>query len=179
MKPGKGAAFVRTKLKNMKSGATLDKTFRAGMSVASATLEKVKMQHTYVDGGDYVFMNMETYDEERMSRAMLGDNMVKFLLEGMEVTVLKHNADVLGIEMESVVTYTVTRTDPGVKGNTAQGGGLKPCVIESGAEIMVPLFINEGELLFWVAKRRTYAGVFITVLTNSSLFILRQASESR
>lgn len=81
-----------------------------------------------------------------MTKEMLGDNMVKFLLEGMEVQVLKHNADVLGIEMEKVITYTVTSTDPGVKGNTAQGGGLKPCTIESGATVMVPLFINEGML---------------------------------
>lgn len=148
VKPGKGAAFVRTKLKNMKTGSSIERTFRAGETVKSASLEKVSMQHTYVDGGLYVFMNMETYDEERMSAETLGANIVKFLLEGMEVQVLRHNNDILGVDLPKVLSFTVTRTDPGVKGNTAQGNALKPCTIESGAEVMVPLFISEGKSLY-------------------------------
>lgn len=145
VKPGKGAAFVRTKLRNMKTGNTIEKTFKAGEMVPSAVLEKVTMQHTYVDGPDYVFMNMESFEEERMSAAMLGDNVVKFLTEGTDVEVLKHNDDVLGVEIPKTMSFKVTQTDPGIKGNTAQGGGTKPAIIESGAEVMVPLFIETGE----------------------------------
>lgn len=144
VKPGKGAAFVRTKLKNMKTGNTIDKTFKAGEMCQSAQLEKVSMQHTYVDGADFVFMNMETYDEERMSAAVMGENNAKFLLIGMDVEVLKHNEDILGVELPKNPSFTVTQTDPGVKGNTATNA-FKPATIDSGAQVMVPLFITEGE----------------------------------
>lgn len=145
VKPGKGAAFVRTKLRNMKTGNTIERTFKAGEMVQSASLEKATMQHTYVDGNLYVFMNMETYEEERMSADTLGPNVVKFLREGMEVEVLKHNEDILGIDLPKSLSFTVIRTDPGVKGNTASGNALKPCIIDTGAEVMVPLFISEGK----------------------------------
>lgn len=145
VKPGKGAAFVRTKLKNLKTGNNVDKTFKAGEMVESAQLEKVTMQHTYVDGADYVFMNTETFDEERMTVGILGENVVKFLTMGLEVEVLKHNEDVIGVSLPKTLVFTVAETEPGARGNTAQGNVLKPATIETGAEVMVPLFINAGE----------------------------------
>lgn len=153
VKPGKGAAFVRTKLRNMKTGNTMEKTFKAGEMVKDAILEKVQMQHTYVDGNDYVFMNMDSYEEERMSADTLGNDL-KFLLIGMDVEVLKHNQDILGVELPKTVSYTVTKADPGAKGNTAQGSSLKPCTIESGAEVMVPLFIKQGKYLAFILESR-------------------------
>lgn len=145
VKPGKGAAFVRTKLRNLKTGNILEKTFKAGETVPSANLDKVQMQHTYVDGNEYIFMNMETFEEERMTANMLGENVVKFMMIGLDVEVLKHNDDILGVEIPRTMSFKITQTDPGVKGNTAQGGGSKPATIETGAEIMVPLFIEIGE----------------------------------
>jgi elongation factor P len=155
VKPGKGAAFVRTKLKNLKAGSTVEKTFKAGENVAQAQLEKVQMQHTYVDGDDLVFMNMETYEEERLSRAVLGDRICNYLMEGLEVEVLKHNEDVLGVEIPKSMILTVAQTDPGVKGNTVQGG-TKPATLESGAVIQVPLFINEGEKIVVNTEENKY-----------------------
>lgn len=145
VKPGKGPAMVKTKLKNMMTGGTIDKTFRAGEMVQNAQLDKVSMQHTYVDGDDYVFMNMETFDEERMTADVLGENAVKFMMEGLDVEVLKHADAVLGVEIPKTMSVIVTQTDPGLKGNTAQGGGTKPAIVETGAEVYVPLFINNGE----------------------------------
>lgn len=145
VKPGKGAAFVRTKLKNLKTGNNVDKTFKAGEMVESAQLEKMTMQHTYVDGTDYVFMNTETYDEERMTSDILGENVVKFLITGLEVEVLKHNDDIIGVTLPKTLVFSVIETEPGARGNTAQGNVLKPATIETGAEVMVPLFINVGE----------------------------------
>lgn len=158
VKPGKGAAFVRTKLRNMKTGNTVDKTFKAGEMVPRAMLDKISMQHTYRDGDDFVFMNMETFEEERMSAKTLGRNVVKFLLEGMDVEVLRHNLDVLGVEIPKTLSCKIVQTDPGVKGNTAQGGGTKPAIIESGAEVMVPLFIEAGEKINVNTEDGKYAG---------------------
>lgn len=158
VKPGKGAAFVRTKLRNMRTGSTIDKTFRAGEVVSSAQLEKVQMQHTYKDGDDYVFMNMETFEEERMTAAILGDIVVKFMMEGLDVNVLKYGDEVLGVDIPKTMSFVVTQTDPGVKGNTAQGGGTKPAIIETGAEVMVPLFINVGERISVSTEGCKYLG---------------------
>ena len=157
VKPGKGSAFVRTKIKNMRNGNTIDKTFRAGEMVDSAMLSKVNMQHTYVDGDDYVFMNIETFEEERLNSGQIGPIVSKFLMEGLEVEVLKHEEDVLGVEIPKTMDFTVTRTDPGVKGNTVQGGS-KPATIETGAEIMVPLFITEGEKISVNTETSKYMG---------------------
>ncbi|PXF46936.1 Elongation factor P [Gracilariopsis chorda] len=157
VKPGKGAAFVRTKLKNMTTGNNIDKTFKAGEMVEKANMEKVAMQHTYVDGDYYVFMNLETFDEERLSPHQLGDNVVKFMMEGLDVQVLKHGDNVIGVEIPKTIPFEVVRTDPGVKGNTVQGA-TKPAVIETGAEIMVPLFIKEGERINVNTEDGKYVG---------------------
>ncbi|GAB0494818.1 hypothetical protein MMPV_006114 [Pyropia vietnamensis] len=145
VKPGKGAAFVRTKLKNMETGAALEKTFKAGETVQQASLEKITMKHTYVDGDDYVFMNMETYDEERLTAKVIGER-VKYMKEGLDVEVLKHNSRVLDVDLPTTITLRVTETEPGVRGNTANNA-LKPATLETGATVMVPLFIEIDELV--------------------------------
>jgi elongation factor P len=159
VKPGKGSAFVRTKLKNMRSGNQMDKTFKAGEMVMQAQLEKQVMQHTYMSGTDYVFMNMETYEEETLSPEKLGERACSYMLEGLEVEVLKHGNDILGIEIPKTMVLKVAQTDPGAKGNTVQGG-TKPAVLESGATIMVPLFIVEGEKITVNTEEDKYVGRF-------------------
>ncbi|NEU72706.1 elongation factor P [Hassallia byssoidea VB512170] len=143
VKPGKGSAFVRTKLKNVQSGSVVEKTFRAGETVPQANLEKSTMQHTYKEGDEYVFMDMETYEEGRLSAKQIGDR-VKYLKEGMEAEVIRWGDQVLGVELPKSVVLEIVQTDPGVKGDTATGGS-KPATLETGAIIMVPLFIAQGE----------------------------------
>ncbi|MFM2430455.1 MAG: hypothetical protein RLZZ511_1668 [Cyanobacteriota bacterium] len=156
VKPGKGSAFVRTKLKNVQSGNVLEKNFRAGETVPQATLEKSVMQHTYKDGDEYVFMNMETYDEGRLAAKEIGDR-VKYLKEGMEVNVITWKEKVLEVELPNSVTLEITETDPGLKGDTAQGG-TKPATLETGAVIMVPLFITVGEKIRIDTRDDKYLG---------------------
>lgn len=158
VKPGKGAAFVRSKLKNLKTGNNLEKTFKAGEMVTSAQLDKFTMQHTYVDGEEFVFMNMESFDEERMTGDALGEWILKFLTVGLEVDVLKHNERVIGINLPKVLSFNIESTEPGAKGNTAQGNVLKPAIIETGAEVMVPLFINSGEQVRINTEDAKYVG---------------------
>lgn len=156
VKPGKGSAFVRTKLKNAQTGSTVDKTFRAGETVPQAILEKKNMQHTYREGDRLVFMDMETYEETRLSEDQIGDR-VKYLKEEMEVTVLIWNDTVLEVELPNSVTLEVTQTDPGVKGDTATGG-TKPATVETGAQVMVPLFISQGEKIKIDTRNDSYLG---------------------
>ncbi|MGC1308274.1 MAG: elongation factor P [Phormidesmis sp.] len=156
VKPGKGSAFVRTKLKNVQTGSTVDKTFRAGETMPQAVLEKKTMQHTYREADQYVFMDMDTYEENRLSEAQIG-SVVKYLKEEMEVTVLMWNDQVLEVELPNSVTLEVTQTDPGVKGDTATGG-TKPATVETGAQVMVPLFISQGEKIKIDTRNDTYLG---------------------
>ena len=156
VKPGKGSAFVRTKLKNVQSGYTVEKTFRAGETVPQANLEKKVMQHTYRDGEDLVFMDMETYEEVRMSEAQVGDR-VKYLKEEMEVNVIRWNEQILEVELPNAVVLEITQTDPGVKGDTATGG-TKPAIVETGAQVMVPLFISIGEKIKVDTRNDSYLG---------------------
>ncbi|MEM6835737.1 MAG: elongation factor P [Cyanobacteria bacterium P01_C01_bin.120] len=156
VKPGKGSAFVRTKLKNVQTGNTVEKTFRAGETVPQANLEKKVMQHTYRDGEDLVFMDMETYEEVRMSGEQVGDR-VKYLKEEMEVNVVRWNEQILEVELPTSVVLEVTETDPGVKGDTATGG-TKPAIVETGAQVMVPLFISIGEKIKVDTRNDSYLG---------------------
>ncbi|EHC14901.1 elongation factor P [Fischerella thermalis] len=156
VKPGKGSAFVRTKLKNVQSGNVVERTFRAGETVPQATLEKSTMQHTYKDGDEYVFMDMETYEEGRLSAAQIGDR-VKYLKEGMEANVIRWGEQVLEVELPNSVVLEVVQTDPGVKGDTATGGS-KPAILETGAVVMVPLFISQGERIRIDTRNDTYLG---------------------
>ncbi len=156
VKPGKGSAFVRTKLKNAETGSTLERTFRAGEMLPQAVLEKRNKQYTYRDADQYVFMDMETYEESRLSEEQIGSS-VKYLKEEMEVTVLTWDDKVLEVELPNSVTLEVTETDPGVKGDTATGG-TKPATVETGAQVMVPLFISRGEMIKIDTRNDTYLG---------------------
>lgn len=156
VKPGKGSAFVRTKLKNAKTGNVVEKTFRAGETVPQAVLEKSTLQYTYKDGDDFVFMDMETYEEGRLNAATIGDR-VKYLKEGMEATVITWNGQVIDVELPNSVVLEVIETDPGVKGDTATGG-TKPAKVETGATVMVPLFISVGERIKIDTRSDSYLG---------------------
>ncbi|MCF4968816.1 MULTISPECIES: elongation factor P [Nostocales] len=156
VKPGKGSAFVRTTIKNVQSGKVLERTFRAGETVPQATLEKLTMQHTYKEGDEFVFMDMETYEEGRLSAAQIGDR-VKYLKEGMEVNVIRWGEQVLEVELPNSVVLEVVQTDPGVKGDTATGG-TKPATVETGAIVMVPLFISQGERIKIDTREDKYLG---------------------
>ena len=156
VKPGKGSAFVRTKLKSVQTGNVVEKTFRAGESVQQAILEKSNLQHTYVESGDYVFMDMMSFEETRLSSEQIGKG-AKYLKEGMEVNVIFHNGKILEVELPISITLKVTETDPGVKGDTASGG-TKPAILETGAQVMVPLFITVGEMIKGDTRNDSYLG---------------------
>ena len=156
VKPGKGSAFVRTKLKSVQNGNVIEKTFRAGESVQQAILEKSNLQHTYVEAGDYVFMDMKSFEETRLTAEQIGQGR-KYLKEGMEVNVIFWNGRVLEVELPISVTLEVTETDPGVKGDTASGG-TKPAILETGAQVMVPLFISVGEMIKVDTRNDSYLG---------------------
>ena len=156
VKPGKGSAFVRTKLKAVQSGSVVDKTFRAGETVAQAVLEKSTLQHTYMEVDDYVFMDMGSFEETRLTAKQIGEGR-KYLKEGMEVSVVSWNGSPLEVELPNSVVLEVTQTDPGVKGDTATGG-TKPAIVETGAQVMVPLFITIGEKIKIDTRSDSYLG---------------------
>ncbi len=156
VKPGKGSAFVRTKLKNVQTGNVVEKTFRAGETVPQANLEKRPMQHTYKEGEEFVFMDMETFEESRLSKAQIGDR-CKYLNEEMEVNILFWNEQILEVELPNSVVLEVVDTDPGVKGDTATGG-TKPAIVSTGAQVMVPLFISIGERIKIDTRNDSYLG---------------------
>eukprot|EP00802_Teleaulax_amphioxeia_P018302 Tamp_18493.p1 GENE.Tamp_18493~~Tamp_18493.p1 ORF type:complete len:240 (-),score=68.93 Tamp_18493:245-964(-) len=143
VKPGKGSAFVRTKLRNLTSGGNLEKTFRAGEMVEGAELTKYEMQYNYMDGDDYVFMDMSTFDTMPVPKDVIAEQSI-WMTEGVEVTILKFGDKILDVAVPNTMSLEVVDTEPGVKGNTAQGGD-KPATLESGAVIRVPLFITTGE----------------------------------
>jgi elongation factor P len=143
VKPGKGGAFVRTKLKNMVNGRVVDQTFRSGEKVGRPDMEEKEMQYLYRDGDNFVFMDNETYDQVFLSREQLGDQS-QFLQENINIKLLYFNREPLGLELPNFVELTVTATEPGFKGDTATGGS-KPATLETGAVIQVPLFIAEGD----------------------------------
>ncbi|KAE8650971.1 hypothetical protein Csa_001935 [Cucumis sativus] len=143
VKPGKGAAFVRTKIRNYVTGNTVEKTFRAGSSLEEANVYKEVKQFTYKDGSQFVFMDLNTYEEIRLNAADVGDR-TKWLKEGMDCIVLFWNGKVIDFEVPITIQLTVVDVDPGLKGDTAQGGS-KPATLETGAVVSVPLFINVGD----------------------------------
>ena len=145
VKPGMGAAFVRTKIRNVISGAVTEKTFNPNDKYPTAFIERKTMQYLYEDSSLYYFMDMETFEQIPISESILGDNF-KFVKENMECTVLSYKGNVFGVEPPNFVELQVTKTDPGFKGNTATNA-TKPATLETGAEIKVPLFIDEGEMI--------------------------------
>lgn len=144
VKPGKGGAFVRTKLKAVVSGKVLEKTFRAGESVEAVRVERHPYQYLYHDGELYHFMHQETYEQVMISAAQVNNPQLLKESEIVTVTVNADTEDILFTELPPQVTLEVKQTDPGLKGDTAQGG-TKPATLESGAVVLVPLFINEGD----------------------------------
>jgi elongation factor P len=145
VKPGKGGAFVRTKLKSLKTGRVLERTFRSGEKVDEADVEERKMQYLYADGDSLIFMDCHSYDQIPIPAGQVGDAK-KYLLENMEVDVLVYKESAISIELPAFVQLTVTKCDPGLKGDTASGG-TKPVTVETGAVVQAPLFIREGETI--------------------------------
>ena len=143
VKPGKGGAFVRTKIKNLRNGRVLEKTFRSGEKITEAEVEDRKMQFLYMDGSDYIFMDTESYDQIPFTADQIGDG-VKYLKENLDVDVVFYKGSPLTVELPSFVIAVVGQCDPGVKGDTASGA-TKPATLETGAVVQVPLFIKEGE----------------------------------
>ncbi|MBN2031101.1 elongation factor P [bacterium] len=143
VKPGKGGAFVRTRLKNVKTGRVIDRTFRSGEKVEDVRLEKRVVQYLYKDEDKFVFMDLSTYEQFPVLNEVVGEAS-KYLKEGMDVEILFHAQDPIGVEPPIFVELQIAQTEPGVKGDTASGGS-KPATLETGATIQVPLFIQEGE----------------------------------
>ena len=143
VKPGKGSAFVRMKTKNLRTGAIFEKTFNAGVKVATAHIDKQLMQYLYTMSDVYYFMNMDTYEQLELSKDIVGDN-ARFLKENVEVYITMFDGEVLGIDLPDKVELTVTRTEAAVKGNTTNNA-LKDAEVETGYVVRVPLFIEEGE----------------------------------
>ena len=146
VKPGKGGAFVRTKLKNVLSGAVVDKTYRAGEKVNDIRLERHPVNYSYTDGDLYYFMDTGTYEMIPIARDLLGEDQLRYLKENMECEGLVHDGAVISVELPQFVELIVTKTDPGFKGDTAQGA-TKGATLETGVEIQVPLFVEEGDIL--------------------------------
>ncbi len=146
VKPGKGGAFVRTKLKNIRTGAVIDRTYSAGERVNDVRLSRRPMQFSYVDGHFYHFMDQQTFDDIMLTDDLIGADQLKYLKEGMECEGLVHDDRVITVELPSFVELTVTQTAPGIRGDTATGG-TKPATLETGATVQVPLFIEEGQVI--------------------------------
>jgi len=145
VKPGKGAAFVRSKLRNLRTGAVQEKTFRAGEKVAKAQIENRKMQYLYANGDSHVFMDNESYEQIELPASAI-EYELKYLKEHMEVHIMMFQSETLGVELPNTVELKVTETEPGIKGDTASGGS-KPATLETGLIVQVPFFINEGDVL--------------------------------
>lgn len=155
VKPGKGGAFVRTKLKNLKTGYVLDKTFKADEKIERAYVEKKKMQYLYNDGQYYHFMDIENYNQYALSREAIND-IIKFLKENTEVYAAIYEGAPVTVELPNFVELKVIETDPGLKGDTVSGGS-KPAKLETGAIIQVPLFVNIGDMI----KIDTRTGAYV------------------
>lgn len=152
---GRGGAVMRTKLKHMLNGSVLDRTFRAAEKIQAGDVTKVNMQYLYADGDAMVFMNQDTYDQITVPKVDLGDQ-AQFVAEESVVILLEFEGKVIGMEMPNAVYLKVTHTEPGARGNTATNA-LKPCTVETGVQVMVPLFINEGDEI----KVDTRSGAYI------------------
>ena len=156
VKPGKGGAFVRTKLKNVMSGKVVDRTFNAGVRVEQASVDRREMQYLYREGDDFVFMDTETYDQPHIPAATVGDAS-NYLLEEQNVTVAFNEGVPLYVELPAAVELTVSQTDPGLQGDRSTGG-TKPATLQTGAQIQVPLFITTGEKIRVDTRTGQYLG---------------------
>lgn len=154
VKPGKGAAFVRSKLKNLRNGNTVEKTFRAGETIGRAMIENREVQYLYSAANEYTFMDNETYDQFTLTEEQL-EWELNFLKENMNVNISSYQGEILGIQLPNNVELKVVETEPGVKGNTAQGA-TKNAKVETGLNVQVPLFINEGDVLLIDTREGKY-----------------------
>ncbi|AMA72503.1 MULTISPECIES: elongation factor P [Aneurinibacillus] len=145
VKPGKGAAFVRTKLRNLRNGSIKEMTFRAGEKVAKARIETKEMQYLYASGDEHVFMDMQTYDQISLPTSQI-EHELKFLLENMIVNIVMFEGEILGVQVPNTVELEVVDTEPGIKGDTASGG-TKPATMQTGLVVQVPFFVNVGDKL--------------------------------
>lgn len=160
VKPGKGPAFVRTTLKNVLSGKTVDRTFNAGVKVETATVDKRDMTYLYADGDGYVFMDGDTYEQITIPASVVGDA-ANYLLDNQEAMVATHEGEVLFVELPASVELTISHTDPGLQGDRSTGG-TKPATLETGAEVQVPLFLNTGDKI----KVDTRTGGYLSRVSN-------------
>ena len=160
VKPGKGPAFVRTTLKNVLSGKTVDRTFNAGVKVETATVDKRDMTYLYADGDGYVFMDGDTYEQITIPAGVVGDA-ANYLLDNQEAMVATHEGEVLFVELPASVELTISHTDPGLQGDRSTGG-TKPATLETGAEVQVPLFLNTGDKI----KVDTRTGGYLSRVSN-------------
>jgi elongation factor P len=156
VKPGKGGAFVRTKLRNLKTGNVFDRTFNAGVRVEQALLEKKDMQFLYRDGDDYVFMDLDSYDQQNVAPVALGDA-ADYMVENSIAIIAFYNGDIVTVEIPAAVELTVAETEPGIQGDRVSGA-RKPATLETGKVVQVPLFINVGDRV----KVDTRSGDYIT-----------------
>ncbi len=155
VKPGKGGAFIRTKIKSLRTGNVIDRTYRSGEKVDVPDLEEKKMQYLYAADKDRVFMDTQTYEQISLDEKQLGDS-IQYLKENMEIKVLYHKGQPINVEVPMFVELKIARTDPGVRGDTASGGS-KPATLETGAVVKVPFYLNEGDTI----KIDTRTGTFI------------------
>jgi elongation factor P len=154
VKPGKGGAFVRSKLKNLRTGATIDKTWRAGEKMDQAILDRSTMQYLYNQDGEYFLMDMETFEQIGVPQALIGSQS-KYMKENMDIQVVKHREVIIQVTVPDSLVLAVVETDPGVRGDTASGG-TKPATVEGGAVVAVPFFINVGDKLKIDTRNDTY-----------------------
>lgn len=154
VKPGKGSAFVRTKLKNLRNGTTIETTFNAGVKIETARIERRDMQFLYEMSGTCYFMNMQTYDQLEIAKSSLGDD-AKFLKENIIVSIASYEGEIIGVVLPDKIEYQVSATEPAVKGNTTSGA-MKDATLENGMVIKVPLFINDGETIIVSTKDGKY-----------------------
>lgn len=156
VKPGKGGAFVRTKMKNVRTGKIVDKTFNAGLKIDTATVDRRDYQYLYRDGNDFVFMDLTDYDQITVPQAVVGDA-ANFLLENQQATIALHDGEPLYIELPTSVVMQITYTEPGLQGDRSTGG-TKPATIETGFEIQVPLFLESGTTVKIDTRTGEYLG---------------------
>ena len=154
VKPGKGSAFVRSKLKNLRTGAVQEKTFRAGEKVNQAQIDRKKMQYLYADGDNYVFMDTTTYEQLELPGSQIEEEL-KYMKENMVVSIIMFGTETLGVELPNTVDLEVKETEPGIKGDTSSGGS-KPATMETGLVVQVPFFVSEGDVLTINTSDGTY-----------------------
>lgn len=155
VKPGKGSAFVRTKLKNITTGNSMEKTFRAGEKIEQAILDRRDMQYLYSDGQEYTFMDNHNFEQMALPKETVGENNVLYLKENMNISILMHGHKILGVDLPAHVELEVVDTPPSEKGNTASGG-TKPATLETGAQVQVPFFVEVGNRIRVDTRTNSY-----------------------